>query len=179
MITFSSLGSGSFKVAGTPKSLVVFPKDAAKAIDDSVIVLASTPQEQSKGGVVSWPGEYNVAGVSIKGIGHGDGQQVSYVVDCDGARCAFLSAPLVDWTDKQMEFVGDIDVLVIPTTDAKLVQKLVDEFDPRVLILLPAGNKDAHAAVMKSIGAKETVTEYKLKSSLPAEGRESVVLAGE
>ncbi len=176
MITFSSLGSGSFKVAGTPKSLVVFPKDAAKAAGDSVIVLASTPQEASKNGVVSWPGEYNVAGVSIKGIGHDDGKQVSYVVDCEGARCAFLSAPLHEWSDKQMEFVGDVDVLVIPTTDAKIAQKLVDEFDPRVLVLIPG--KD-NAAVMKHVGAKETVTEYKLKSSLPAEGRESVVLAGE
>ncbi len=179
MITLTSLGSGSFSVAGLNKTLIVFPADAAKAAKDNLTVLASTPQEEETEGVLSWPGEYHVGGTAVKGIGHLEGQQVSYVVDCDGVRAAFLSSPLQDWTDKQLEFVGDIDVLVIPTTDAKLVQKIVDELDPRVLILIPGKDKTAHAAVMKNIGAKETVTEYKLKSSLPQEGREVVVLAGE
>lgn len=179
MITLTSLGSGSFKVSGTPKPLIVFPKDAEKASGDNVIVLSSTPQEQSKEMVLSWPGEYNVSEISFKGIGHLEGKQVSYTADCDGVRCAFLSSPLQDWTDKQMEFVGDVDVLVLPTNDAKLVQKLVDEFDPRVLVLIPGEDKAAHAAVMKSFGAKETVSEYKLKGSMPQEGREVIVLAGE
>ncbi len=179
MITLTSLGSGSLSVSGLNKTLTVFPKDALKAAKDNLIVLAATPQEDAPEGVISWPGEYHVAGTALKGIGHLEGQQVSYVVDCDGVRAAFLSSPLQDWTDKQLEFVGDIDVLVIPTNDAKLVQKLVDEFDPRVLILIPGEDKNAHASVMKVIGAKETVSEYKLKSSLPQEGREVVVLAGE
>lgn len=179
MLTLTSLALGSFKVSGAGKPLIVFPADAAKAADDSTIVLASVPQEQSKDGILSWPGEYHVAGVAVKGIGHLEGKQVSYVVTADGIRLAFLSSPLQEWSDKQVEFVGNIDVLVIPTSDAKLVQKLVDEFDPRVLILLPTKDQAEHSAVMKSIGAKETVSEYKLKSSLPQEGREVIVLAGE
>jgi hypothetical protein len=77
-----------------------------------------------------------------------------------------------------MEAVGDIDVLVLPTDEVKVAQKLVDEFDPRVLILLPTKDADAYAAIAKVVGVKPeaVVDEYKLKGQLPQEGREVVVL---
>jgi hypothetical protein len=56
------------------------------------------------------------------------------------------------------------------------VQKLVEEFDPRVLILLPGSEKGALGAVEKVIGVKERTAEYKLKGALPAEGREVILL---
>lgn len=173
MLLFTALGSGSLRVTGTQKQVVVFPSQGAKAVADNVIVLLPNPEEDTTKGCLSWPGEYNEAGVSIRGIGHEEGQQVSFVVEADGVRMGFLSSPLKDWTDKQIELAPDIDVLAIPADDAKLVQKLVDEFDPRILFLLPG--KDA-STVEKSIGVKERVSEYKLKGSLPAEGREVYVL---
>ena len=93
-------------------------------------------------------------------------------------RCAFLSSPLQEWTDKQLESVGDVDVLALPADDLKLSQKLIDEFDPRVLIILPSKNKDTYDSLAKVVGVKSEniVSEYKLKAQLPAEGREVVVL---
>lgn len=173
MLLFNALSGGSFSLSGAEKDIVVFPPEGAKAASDSAIVLLAAPEEKTTKGCISWPGEYNVAGVSIKGVGHVEGQQVSYVVEADGVRMGFLSTPLQDWSDKQIELAPDIDVLAIPTEDAKLVQKLVDEFDPRIILLLPG--KDA-AAVQKAIGVKEHVQEYKLKGSLPVEGREVYVL---
>ncbi len=178
MLTFSTLGPSSFRVTGGQTPVVVFP-DSPKAAKDT-ITLVSIPEEPSKkleSGSISWPGEYNLGGISVRGIGHDDGKQVSYVADVDGIRCAFLSAPVKDWTDKQIEAVGDIDVMVLSAAEAKLTQKLVDEFDPRVLILLPGTDKDALKSVEKVIGVKERASEYKLKGALPAEGREVVVLA--
>ncbi len=174
MLTFTSLGGTSVRLTGGTKPFVVFP---AKPEHKDAIVLMPNPQEENTDSMLSWPGEYNLAGVSIKGIGHLEGQQVSYVLEADGIRIAFLSAPLQDWTDKQMELVGEIDVLVLPVSDSKLTQKLVDEFDPRILLLLRTDAKDAYDAVAKIIGVKETVEEYKLKGSLPAEGREVICLA--
>jgi hypothetical protein len=138
----------------------------------------SEAEEETTDGVISWPGEYNAAGVSIRGIGHKDGQQVSFVMQADGTRLAFLSSPLQDWTEHQIETVGDIDVLFLPAEDVKLVQKLVDEFDPRVIVVLPGKDKDETDSVFKAIGAKgvAAVDEYKLKG-LPAEGRDVVVLS--
>ncbi len=157
--------------------LVVFPEKAAGNDAKSIVLLALPEEDAQPANILSWPGEYNEGGVSIYGIGHKEGQQVSYVAEIDGVRCAFLSSPLQDWTDRQIETVGEIDVLTLPTENAKVAQKLIDEFDPRVIILLPTSDKEAYAAITKLIGVKgEAVSEYKLKSSLPAEGREVVVL---
>lgn len=178
MLTFTALSPTSFKLVNGDATLVVFPEvtKGAKGTKDEITLMA-IPQEAEVEGLLSWPGEYNVSGVSVRGIGHDDGKQVSYVADPDHIRCAFLSEPVKDWTDKQIEAVGDIDVMVMPAADVKLTQKLVDEFDPRVLILLPGKDKDALKSVEKVIGVKERTGEYKIKGSLPQEGREVVVLA--
>ncbi len=67
-------------------------------------------------------------------------------------------------------------MLALPAADSKLTQKLVDEFDPRVLIILPGTEKGALGAIEKVIGVKERVKEYKIKGSLPSEGREVILL---
>lgn len=178
MLTFTALSPTSFRLQNGDASMTVFPDDAKGAKDGiTLLPLPEDPSQNSKTNVVSWPGEYNMSGVSVRGIGHDDGKQVSYVADPDHVRCAFLSSPVKDWTDKQIESVGDIDVLVLTAADVKLTQKLVDEFDPRVLILLPGKDKEALKSVEKVIGVKERVSEYKIKGALPAEGREVVVLA--
>lgn len=177
MLTFTPLSPVSLRVTGGPAALTVFPDSLpTKVGEKDGIILSAVPEEKLRDGVISWPGEYNQSGVSLKGVGHSDGKQVSYVAHIDGMRIGFLSAPVQDWTDKQLETVGDIDVLVMPASDVKLTQKLVDEIDPRVLILLPGKEKTALSAVEKVIGVKERVNEYKLKGSLPAEGREVIVL---
>jgi hypothetical protein len=172
MLQFNALTPGSFRVTGGKKSVLIFPSTAPKPTDAEIVVLAG-PEENPTKGVVSWPGEYNTGGISIKGIGHEEGRQVSYVMEVEGVRVGVLSSPLKEWTDKQLESVPDIDVLAIPGDDAKLAQKLIDEFDPRVLLLLPG--KDL-ATLEKAVGVKEHLAEYKLKGSLPVEGRESYVL---
>ena len=179
MITYSSLGGQTVKCLGGDKPLVVFPgKSTEKSAWKDAVVLLSTPEEAPKGSTISWPGEYNLAGISIRGVGHKEGQQVSYVAELDGVRTLFLSTPLEDWTDQQLALVGEVDVLVVPQGDAKLVQKLVDEFDPRMLVIVSDESGKLDPEILKSCGAqgKEHVSEYKLKSSLPAEGREVVVL---
>ncbi len=173
MIQFNALPGSSIRLTGAGKPVVLFPASGPKAVADGSVAILAAPEEVSTPGVISWPGEYNVAGISVRGIGHAEGRQASYVVEMDGVRLGALSSPLQDWTDKQIESAPAIDVLLIPTDDAKLVQKLVDEFDPRILFLLPG--KDL-ATVEKAVGVKEHLAEYKLKGTLPAEGREAYVL---
>jgi hypothetical protein len=176
MLTFTSLGDGTVRLSGPEKSLIVFPQALPK--DANSITLLAVPERERTPGVVSWPGEYNMAGVSLKGIGHLEGKQVSFVVKADGVRMAFLSAPLQDWFDEQLESVGDVDVLVLPTSEPKLAQKLIDEFDPRVLILVQTGDANI-SELLKSVGATAStpVSDFKLKGQLPQEGREVVVLS--
>jgi len=141
------------------------------------MTLFSNPDENPPERTISWPGEYDFNGIFIRGLGHKEGAQVSYIINADGVRCLFLSSPLHDLNDSELEIVGDIDVLVLPVDDVKIVQHLIDVVDPRVLIPLETKDGKMFQEVLKICGAvgKETVDEYKVKG-LPAEGREVVVL---
>jgi hypothetical protein len=177
MLTVTSLGGTALLCRSSRKSLLVFP-EGKKAQEKTDITFLPSPEEEPKPGVISWPGEYDIDGVAIRGIGHDEGRQVSYAVDAEGTRCALISSPLREWTDHELELLGDIDVLAIPADDVKLVQKLVDEIDPRVLIPLPTKDEKTFDEVLRVCGAqgKELVEEYKMKGALPAEGREVVLL---
>jgi len=175
MIVFTSPKGATIRCEWGDKSIVVFPEKKEKA--DALITLLGSPEEAPQQGTISWPGEYDIQEISIRGIGHEDGGQISYAMELDDVRCAFLSSPLQEWSDYDLELLGDIDVLIIPADDPKKVQKLVDEIDPRILIPVKNGDAAVYDEVLNVCGAKgkESVTEHKVKG-LPAEGREVVVL---
>lgn len=160
--------------SGGPKSLAIFPRGAA----GTDVSLLAVPEEELREKHISWPGEYDIAGIAIRGIGYSEGQQVSYTVHLPGVRCAFLSSPLREWSEAAVEQLGSIDLLALPGENATMVQKLLDAVDPRILFLLPSKN-GIDRDVLKVCGAegKEHVKEYRLKGALPTEGREVVVFS--
>lgn len=174
MLTFSYVGPGSVKCSGGAMPVVSFP---AKSVDGA-LNLFSSPEPVPTRERISWPGEYDVAGIRIRGVGQLEGQKVSYMVENDGVRTAFVSSPLEEWEALDIEHFGDIHVMVLPADDAKKAQALIDEIDPRVLILIPGSDGNVHPEVLKAAGGqgKETVKEFKLKGVGGAEGREVVVL---
>jgi hypothetical protein len=117
--------------------------------------------------------------VAIKGIGQDEGQHVSFAVHMDDVRVALPSSPIGEWSQEDIERLGDVAVMVLPAENAKHAQALIDEIDPRVLVLVAGADGNMDADVLKIAGAtgKEAVSEYKLKGALPAEGRETIVLA--
>ena len=175
MITVKSLGGRAIHVDVNGTTVSAFPKEADA---NAMISLLGAPAEEVTKGTVSWPGEYDIGGVSIRGIGHDEGQRVSYVIDDGKVRIAFISSPLHDWSGKNLELLGDVDILCIPADDVKIAQKLIDEVDPRVLVPLPTKDEATFVELLKTVGAqeKEIEAEYKLKGGLPAEGREVVIL---
>jgi len=143
------------------------------------IFLLQSPEEDPQPGVISWPGEYDIDSVAVHGIGQDEGAAVSYTVDAEDVLTAFLFSPLKEWTESQLELLGNVDVLFIPTDNPKVLQKLIDEIDPRILVLLDTGGKEKQAEALKVCGAtgKEPVGQLEVKGgSLPQEGREVVVL---
>ncbi len=175
MLTFLATSGSGLRLIGAARPITAF---ASKDAQEKDIVLQAVPEEEPKDPVISWPGEYDRAGISIKGIGQDEGQHVSFVLVADDTRVALLAAPLTDWIEADIEKLGDIAVLALPAQDAKRVQAIVDEVDPRVLVLFPGEGGKIENDVLKAVGAlgKEQVAEYKLKG-LPAEGREVVILA--
>ena len=176
MLTFSHIGGQGVRITGGPKAVSVYPSKT-NAAD---ISLMPAPEEDTKENVVSWPGEYDYAGITVRGIGHSEGQQVSYTVDIDGIRCAFLSSPLQEWTDADIERMGDVHVLVLPAEHLKVAQALLEDVDPRMLILVSGKNGKLDPEVMKHCGGtgKAPMDEIKIKGAFPAEGREVMVFSG-
>lgn len=177
MLIIKPLGGPGVSLGDGKAEFAVFPK---KPVAGAINVL-STPEEEPKAPTISWPGEYDVGGVAIRGVGHKEGQQVSYALQFDDVRVAVASVPLDEWSQADIERLGDVHVLVLPAENAKQAQSLVDEVDPRAIVLVPGSDDTMHPDVMKAVGAvgKEPVAEYKLKSagSLPQEGREVVILS--
>ncbi|MBI5155690.1 hypothetical protein HZA45_00290, partial [Candidatus Peregrinibacteria bacterium] len=132
MLTFTPLTGSGVRVAGGPKPVAIFPSKPAAA-DVNLLV---SPEEEFTEGVVSWPGEYDIAGMTVRGIGHLDGQEVSYLLDVDGVRSAFPASPLQEWKDEDIERLGDVHILVLPAENPKASQKLVEDVDPRMLIIV-------------------------------------------
>lgn len=172
-------GAASLTCEGNGVSLHLFPADPKKASSkENTYALVSAPEKQQKGDIISWPGEYDYDGTSIRAIGQGEDDQVSYVVTSEGVRCGFISSPLQEWHEHQIELLGDLDIMVVPTDDAKKVQSLVDEVDPRVVIVLKTGDEKTAAEIVAACGGKdvETVKDVKFKKSgLPSETREVYV----
>lgn len=174
MLTITSLGGSGVSLSDGKTVVAAFPK----AIVANAVNLLAIPEEKPKGSVISWPGEYDVSGIAIRGIGQKEGQQVSYVVQMDDLRVAVVSSPVEEWAQEDIERLGDVHVLVLPADDAKHCQELLDEIDPRLLVLVAGADGKIGADVLKGTGAadKEAVSEHKVKGSLPQEGRDVVVL---
>lgn len=158
---------------GGSKSFTIFANEEAK----TDVTFLQAPEEGIDKENVSWPGEYDFKGLSVKGIGQQEGQHVSYRMEDNGVKMAFIAPPLKEWSEEEIGSLGDIDILVLPAEDVKKVQKLVEKVDPRMIMLVPPAGKKVENDIIKACGAedKETVKEYKLKGALPSEGREVVV----
>lgn len=175
MLTIKALASGVSLSDGSTE-IVAFPKKPASG----AVTLLSTPEETPTDAILSWPGEYDVGGVAIRGIGQQEGQKVSFSLQMEEIRVALLSAPLEEWSQADIERLGDVHVLVLPAENVKIAQTLIDEVDPRMLVLVPGSDGTMDPDVVKAAGGtgKESVSDVKLKGpgSLPQEGREVVVL---
>lgn len=175
-MTFLSAVGTACSVKTEQTTFEVFPGNVAK----DTWCLLSHPEETLKNKkALSWPGEYDFAGITVRAVGQQDGKHVSYACSTGGIRAAFIDTPVLDWTDAQIEKLGDVDVLIIAADNPKKVINLVESVDPRIIILFETKNGDL-AGVAKSLGLVniEPVSELKVKpSTLPTDSRQVVVLA--
>lgn len=161
-------------VEGDSIKFALFPKEAVK----NTYSLLSHPEEDMRDKVISWPGEYDFANMTLRAIGQQDGKQVSYTAAIDGMRCGFVDQPLMEWNDADLQLMGAVDILLIRPDDQKKAAALVEAVDPRVVLIVPTKEIDI-AATAKACGAKDvqTVNEFKAKSgSLPSDTRQVLIL---
>lgn len=175
MITLSAKTGSACSVAASSVAFDVFPSKVEK----DTWTFQSHPEEvRDNKKVISWPGEYDFAGMPVRGIGQEGGRQVSYVCHTESVRIAFIDAPILDWTDSDIEKMGEIDVLCIAADQPKKVLALVEAIDPRVIILSETKDGDLAGCAKACGSAKvEAIAEFKVKAgSLPQDSRQVVVL---
>jgi L-ascorbate metabolism protein UlaG (beta-lactamase superfamily) len=143
------------------------------------------------------PGEYEVKGVFIGGIGsyHDKkegaerGKSIMFKFDFDGIKVLHLGDLGTTLSEKQLEMIGDVDILLIPvggkyTINAKEAADVVKQIDPRIVVPMHYKIKglsvdiEGNEAFIKEMGNNaETLPKLKInKKDLPQEATKLVIL---
>lgn len=160
----SFLGHSCFRIRGKEAVLVTDPFDPyigfkLPKISADIITIShdhkdhnnkeavSGTAKRKKPFVISGPGEYEVAGVSIFGVvtfhdasrGSKRGTNTVYVITLDGMRVAHLGDLGHRLTESQLEEVNGADILMIPvggiyTIDAKEAIEVIGQVEPKIII---------------------------------------------
>lgn len=119
--------------------------------------------------VVSGPGEYEIAGVSIFGIS--SGENTIYIINMDGLRLVHLGDLGHKLTEDQLEEINGCDVLFVPVEAAEVVAQV----EPKIIIPMHYKFPDNFLKLMGAEGVKPLSKLVISKEKLPEE-RQVVVL---
>ncbi len=140
--------------------------------------------------IIQNPGEYENHGIAIRGIqsfhdnkeGTERGLNTMYVIKAEELTICHLGDVGHVLTDKQVEDIGDVDILMIPvggtyTIDAKTAVEVINQVEPKIVIPMHykvpglVVDLDAPEKFVKELGlTPEKVDKYKIaKKLLPAE----------
>ena len=153
------LGHSSFKIKGKTATVVTdpfdeyvgfkFPKTRA-----DIVTISHDHKDHNKADLVSGvkkvvdgPGEYEISQVSIIGVsvfhdekkGSLRGKNTIYIFEIDGIRLVHLGDIGHPLTEKKLELLGNVDVLMIPiggeyTIDSQKAAEMVRNIEPKVII---------------------------------------------
>jgi L-ascorbate metabolism protein UlaG (beta-lactamase superfamily) len=154
------LGHSSFKLNGKKASVVCDPFDPEMVglkfpkIKATIVTISHDHRDHNNvqavadvKKVIRGPGEYEVEGVSIFGLrtyhdakkGRERGKNTVYVFEMDGVRLAHLGDLGHVLSSKEADWMGDIDVLMVPvggayTIGTKESAEVVRQVEPNVIV---------------------------------------------
>lgn len=145
------LGHSSFKIKGKGVTVVTDPYLGKSEAD--IVTVSHDHFDHNKTELVSsrfvvnGPGEYEIGGVSIVGVGsfHDDkkgierGKNTIYVIEMDGMRVCHLGDLGHKLEEGQLEEVGNVDIVMVPvggvfTIDAKTAVEVVKQLEASIVI---------------------------------------------
>ena len=162
-------------------------KSVVKAGDIALFTMAHGNTAESAKIVIDQPGEYEVSGVSIYGIparAHIDEQSdrtaTMYKLIIDDLRVLVTGHIYPELTDKQLEQIGMIDVMIVPvggngyTLDAVGALKVVKKVEPKLVspthyddkLAFPVPQQPLEDALRTlAMEPKESVAKLRVKQS--------------
>lgn len=154
--------------------------------EDGSITLSGDPF------ILTTPGECETKGVLVTAVQGHEANQVFYRIDSEYMSVAHLGNASKQLTDKQLEVLSDVDILIVPVGgkdcyNAEDAVKAVNAIEPRIVIPMyfksdidPAA--EPVSTFLKAYGAKDVVEEAKTiikKKDLPQEETRVIVLTKE
>jgi len=148
------------RMGGVSADLVVWSQGEGK-----VKMVGTTRRKEPF--VVKEPGEYEVEGVSIFGYPASEG--AIYLLQVEEVRVLYLGKLATSLSDKQLEPLADIDVLIVGVQgeNTKYLGELVKTIEP--YLLLPAG-KLVREELQQELGLASREVESLAVSSLALNG---------
>lgn len=153
------LGHSSFKIKSKTATIVTDPYDEYVGFkfpktEANIVTISHNHKDHNRFDLVSnvkkvinGPGEYEISEVSIIGIstfhdekkGELRGRNTIYAFEIDGIRVVHMGDIGQTLSDKKMELLGDVDVLMIPvggeyTIDAKQAAEIARGVEPKIII---------------------------------------------
>lgn len=162
-------------------SLIVSSHDSGDArVYDAIV--SEYPEDKRCPFIVEHAGEYEVRGVAVTGVSlpRKDGSaHTAYRVDVESMRIGLLGALDRAMTDKEVEALGTIDVLIVPVgkdvLSVSVAAEVVAAIEPRLVI--PSHTQDQSEFCRELSCPTETTQKLKLvRSGLPEEDMKVVTL---
>jgi len=190
------LGHSSFKLRGKKVTVVTDPFDPTlvglkfpKNLEADIVTVShahpdhnNVKQVAGTPFVIDGPGEYEVMGVGMIGIpsfhddkqGKERGRNTIYNIEIDGihiVHCGDLGEML---TDKEIEQLGVVDVLLIPvggtyTITAKQASELIAEIEPSIVIPMHYGRDDLDQKTFSELAPLPTFLKIMAKEDAVAQ----------
>lgn len=125
---------------------------------------------------IDGPGEYDVAGVAVRGIP--SEKQTIYILDAEDMTFCYVPKHPEKLDASIVDQIGSVDVAIVPVckeTNASDTISLVNALDSNIVI--PFGDGDMEAFAKVSNEASDGLANVKLaKSLIPEEGRVTYIL---
>ncbi|TSC89402.1 MAG: beta-lactamase fold-like Zn-dependent hydrolase [Microgenomates group bacterium Gr01-1014_5] len=160
------LGHSSFRIKGKTVTIVTDPYDSEKVgfkfpkLEATIVTISHDHFDHNQAQlvdpsagsgqapkVVSGPGEYEIAGVSIFGThtyhdnknGEERGSNTVYTITIDGVNICHLGDLGHKLSDEQLDSIGNVDVLLVPvggvdTIDPSEASQVISQIEPKIII---------------------------------------------
>lgn len=191
------LGHSSFKLKGKSITVITDPFDPAMVglkyppQEADILTISHQHPDHNKldlvknvQRVITGPGEYEVAGVSIIGIGsfHDDkngeerGKNTIYVYEIDDLRLAHLGDLGHKLSSDALEEMGEIDILMVPiggkyTINSQVAIEVVRSIEPSIIIPMHYQMNGMNPEIFSDL---EKVEEFVNAMGVPSETMEKL-----
>ena len=138
-------GGGQIRIATKTLNIVINPVAGRKVSADLVLVTDGVDTGEFPM-TIDGPGEYEIKGVSVRGVGalrHIDEagtRSTMYAIDADGVRAVYLGNIAEGLSNSQLEDIGNPDVLIVPvgghglTLDAEAANGMISKLEPKYVV---------------------------------------------